>query len=210
VIKEKYAMKKQFIGKFCVVIIFLIVCGCNTAPPAPPPQPRIVEVPVPVIDTRIPLSKSAWDRLSKGMDFDIKKLQFVLSGRITLEREYIEQSSSSVKAGRNVLEIVHARDEIIIPDQAEGQVLVYKETGREIILNVCFEMGNDHTLEFSCTESGASGVFYLKIAPEGIIEYGGQRYKVKYNGDTPILFIKVSQHDRDKLNTRVLEGRKVE
>jgi hypothetical protein len=220
-------MKKQFIGNFCGMIIFLMVCGCKTQPEVKIEEKvveKVVEKPVmvEVIDTRMPLTISVWDRLSRNMEnvsSDVKKFQLVLSGRITLEREYTAQNDGSEDGGRAKFEDVHTRDVITIPDQLEGQTLKYEEINGEIILYVCFEKDNDYTLAFSCKKDDENGYFYLKTTPsniplrgeeKGIIEYGEQEYKIKYNGTLPNLFIKLSQSDRDKINNRTLEGRKIE
>jgi hypothetical protein len=220
-------MEKQFIGKFCMIIIFFMVCGCGTQSEITIEEKvveKVVEKPikVEVIDTRMPLTISVWDRLSRSMEnvsSDVKRFQLILSGRITLEREYTAENDSSEDGGRAKFEDVHTRDVITISDQLEGQTLEYKEIDGEIILYVCFEKDNDYTLPFSCKKDDENRYFHLKCESgniplqgeeKGIIEYGGQEYKVKYSGTPPNLFIKLSQNDRDKINNRILEGRKIE
>jgi hypothetical protein len=227
VLKGKHAM--QFISKFCVVAVLFAVCGCRTPPEIKTVEKVVertvrVDMPVEVIDTRMPLTLSVWDRLRNGMEnvsSDIKKFQFILSGRITLEREHIKQNDGSDGGGRVKFENVHTQEVITIPDQVEGQALDYREEADgEIILGVCFEKDNEYTLTFSCKKENENGYFYLKIGKasasplrgeeKGIILYGGQEYKVKYNGTPPNLFIKLSQSDIDKSDNRTLQGRKIE
>jgi hypothetical protein len=193
-----------------------IVLGCST----PAPQVQTQE-PVHTVepDARIPLTISIWDRLTRDkadLSREIKNFQFILSGRITLERQRLEQNDS-VDNGRANFQNVHIRDVYIFPDQLEGQALTYDESAGELILNVCFEKDNDYTLPFYCAKDNDSGYFYLKVNPDapkvgeekGTITYDGDQYKVKYSGGAPYLFIRLSQSDIDKINERTMEGRKV-
>lgn len=213
---------KGSICNICLVIFFLMICGCKTQEPVIQVEEKRVEVPV--IDTQIPLTISVLNRLSNSFEnisSVIQGVQFVLSGRIRLEHEYWELNDSIEQGGRVKFEDVYTYDVLIVPNQVEGQVLKFEEINGEVILYVGFESISNETMIFSSKRDNPDGRFYLKIdvdereplyrEEKGMIEYGGQRYKVKYNGDNgPYLLIKSLQIDTDRLNTRKLEGRKVE
>ncbi|MDR3124077.1 MAG: hypothetical protein LBU16_09920 [Treponema sp.] len=178
-----------FIGKFCVAIIFLMLCGCKTPEPVIKTVEKRVEKRVEAPDTRIPLTISVLKRLSNSfedMDTVIETFQLVLLGRITLEREYSEPNDS-VERGRVKFEDVHIRDVLIVPDQVEGKVFKPSVINGEIILHVSFEEGSDDTMIFSRKKNDPNGYFYLKLDADehtplygeekGTIEYGGQKYK---------------------------------
>lgn len=217
--------RKLFAAAACVCAVFLAIIGCATS------EPEIVEVertvtvekPVEVIDTRMPLTISLLDRISArftDISADVQKFQFILFGRITLEREYTEQNDGLERGGRLKIEDVYIRDVLTIPDQTAGQALRFEETAEELLLYVCFERDRDDTMIFASNKRDPNGVFYLKVASDGIplygeekgvMEYGGQRYKVKYSGDRePYLLIRLSQENVDRMNERVLEGRMVD
>jgi hypothetical protein len=204
--------------------VFLLVCGCKT-------KPEVIEVyddyyePVEeVIDPQMPLTKEILLRIGgsyKALANNVNQYQMISLGRITLEREFTVPNDGREPGGIAKFEDVHTRDEIIIQNETECQVLNLEETGKEIVLSVCFESGStDNILSFASSVGDADGYFYLKYAADpnlpsfgeekGTLVYGGLRYKVKFSGvERPYLLIKLSQKDTDIISSRILDGRKV-
>ena len=225
--------RKQFFGIILAALVLMIFLGCKTPPPAPAPQPaqqqrvEVVKEVVTVVpsppDTLLPLTNAILQRLndsSSRLNETISNYQLVLFGRIFLEREYTE-SETAVESGKARFEDVHVRENVTINDQTEGQALDLGSAGAETVISVCFEDDEKYQLSFSTMSIEPDGFFYLQynnsesFTPfgdeKGILNYGGETYKLKYAGEKrPHLLIKLSQKDTDRLNSRTASGRKVE
>ena len=209
------------------VSVFVFLLSCTTPPP---PPPRVVEVEVQVRvpsppDTLMPLTVSILQRLNEStgdISNDIGRYQFILFGRIVLEREYIESNDGLMEGGTARFENKHIRESITINDQTEGQAMTMETIGNEIVLALCFEENDNLRLYFSASIENINDYFYLVynsndlflISDErGFLEYGlGSEniYRLKYTGErSPHLLIKLSQRDTDMLNSRTVPGRRV-
>lgn len=207
----------------------LLLSGCQTpAPPAPPAPERIyiempVQVAVEVIDTRMPLTIATIQRLSRSHENiaeDIQRFQLHLFGRVILEREYTIPNDSRDPDGRVRFENVHVREVITINDQTEGQALRAEMANGELLLSVSFDDGDD-VLIFSSRADDPDGFFTLQYDvggafpltgdERGLIEFGGNQYRLRYTGDrAPYLLIRLTQSDVDRMRSRTLGGRRVQ
>jgi hypothetical protein len=195
-------------------------------PPADPavsnvPSETIVkEVPVEIIETRMPLTTSILQRLDNKPE-DITKFQLINLGQISLEREYTELKTTRERGGKVNFEDIHTREEIVVQDQTYGQALKREDTNDEVILFVCFEESGENTLKFAAKKDNPDGYFYLKkdnsegipLSEEekGVIKYASKQYKVKYNGEKePYLLIKLNHNDTNRINAYTMKGRIVE
>jgi hypothetical protein len=173
-------------------------------------------------EIRMPLTISILQRLKSE---DISKFQLINLGQMSLEREkYLEPNATIIEGkGEGVVkfENIHTSDIITLKDQTDGMALERKDTDGEVVLFVCFEESNEHKLKFSAKKDDPDGYFYLKkdnsegipLSEEekGVVEYGGEQYKVKYNGEKgPFLLIRFIQEYRDEPKRRTMEGRIVE
>ena len=202
---------KGFYYRFYVIAALLLVCGCKSPPPPPPKEPEIREV----LDIRVPLTIGILERLTyenneSDTPGEIMRFQLHLAGGMTLEREDKEQNSSRGPKGSIYLDGVRIREVITIKDQTEGQVVGYEDTGAAIILSVCFEHNEKNRLSFSSRKGDRDGYFYL-AGPNRKVTYEEKEYDVNYSDEyPPYLLIKLKQSDIEKINSRTLEGRKVE
>jgi hypothetical protein len=224
-------MSKRFFGWILTVYFLVTVLGCHTDPkpvttPTPQaPAPRTVVQEVVVSDTLIPFTVSTLQRIQRLSDADVKKFQFILSGRISLEKDYIVSQASVGNEGRANLNIIHKRDIVTINDQTRGVVIAYETRGNEVILSVCFEEKDDQVLKFSSREDQPDAYFYLSYNPDrsttssgdekGFVFYGGEgeeyKYKLRYADEKPpYLLVSLTQKESDSQNPRTAPGRKVE
>ena len=173
-------------------------------------------------DSIVPLTPYIISRLSDNnrLPPDIKRFQFALSGSISIENEYTQVNDRVLSGGRVRFEDILIRDSIVINDRTEGQASSIEIFGSDTVISVCFERDDKNQLVFSTMPGEAEEYFYLRFNPvrnqvsysndeKGTIEYGGNTYRLKYNGDRPYLMIMLTQQDTVKLNSRTAEGRRI-
>ena len=220
-------MKRRYsFGMVVTMLVLTVFYSCATEPE--PVQNEVVRevvrerVVTSPPDTLMPLTVSILQRLgetSAALSQNIGRYQLLLFGRVFLEREYT-QSETYVEEGKAKFEDVHIRENVTINDQTEGQAITLGNIGDEIVISVCFEQDEKYRLRFSTYTGDPDAYFYLNydfldsLSPfsdeKGVLEYGGEIYKLKYAGDKrPYLLIKLSQSDTDKLNSRIAPGRRV-
>ena len=209
------------------VPVFVFLFGCATPQPEvrevvrTEVQVREVQVPSPP-DTLMPLSGWILQRLgeSTSISDEIGRYQFILFGRIVLEREYTESNDGLLEGGTARFENAHVRENITINDQTEGQAMSIGRTASgQTVLAISFEEDSNLRLLFSASTANLNDYFYLlytsnglsSISDErGVLVYGGNTYRLKYTGDrSPYLLIRLSQRDTDTLNSRTAPGRRV-
>ena len=208
-------------------ITILISAGCGSAP-----QPEViyrdrevrvpvqvtVEVPVPVSvvsEAVIPLTVNILNDLRMSPGFNINQCQFFLSGRIVLERDDEEEKQGLID-GRAVFEASHTRRNITIEDQTAGLAFRMLDIGGETELSLWFEDDDRYVLVFGAA-GGDNSQFVLKYISQndplsgtrGSLEYGGQSYRLRYTGGTPVLMINLEIRGEPVTNRQTVPGRSV-
>jgi hypothetical protein len=208
-----FTKNKHTYGLACILLVMIL--GCKTPPPPPPPPPP----PRPVTETVVPFTYPILQRLNEyvSLETDIKLFQFLLRGRIVLEKEGTT-TAFDLKSGKTTFTDSHVREVITINDQTEGQALKIVPSADRVTLYVCFEIDDKKYLPFSKMVNGDE-YFYLDFTPDdsasneikGTLAYGGNTYTLKYTGEKrPSLLIKLSQTDVDRLAPHTAPGRKVD
>jgi hypothetical protein len=209
----------------CMLAIILFIfafSGCVTEKEVIREREVIREVPI--TDTLMPVTNTVLERLgesTKPLSESIKDYQFVLFGRILLERERTDKIDSlDRRTGTYTFVNDHVRESITIRDQLEGQAQKIEiNNNRENILYLSFENNPNLQLMFSANSNDADGFFYLKYTQnndfnsltdeKGTLDYGEHTYRLKYSGDkAPYLFIRLNQRDRDRVEARSAPGRR--
>ena len=210
--------RRFFVSVFALLLVVMIP-GCRSSPSSSRNDPS---------ETMMPFTISLMQRLK---DTDVREFQFILFGRITLEREYVEVSASRGRGGRADLENSYIKDIITIRDQLEGQVLNVFPSSLdlnnitrydEVVLSVGFENTESLYLDFSSRTDDPTSFFYLNYSRldaysssaddiKGTLDYGdGSVYKLKFNMEkAPYLLIRLSQRDIERLNPHEAPGRRV-
>jgi hypothetical protein len=172
-------------------------------------------------EIRMPLTLSILQRLKSE---DITKIQLINSGKMSLEREeYPEPNATIEEEGVIKFENIHTSKVVMLEDQTDGRALKREDADGEVVLSVCFEESgeNKNKLRFSVKEDDPDGYFYLKKdnsegiplsgEEKGVVEYAGERYKVKYSGEKgPFLLIRFIQEHIPKSDEYTMKGWKVE
>ena len=215
---------------FATSVIFLAFSGCKTSEPVIVYQDkevvREVQVPVQVSvesapETLIPLTPAILQRLrdsgTENMDERIKRYQFRLVGRISLEREYTRTNDGLIRGGTARFENWHIRETIIISDQTDGQAITMRTWQNETTLHLCFEDDDKYELVFVARHDEPDGFFCLSYIPtterddeKGTLFYGEENYRLKFGDRPPYIMIKLSQKDIEDPISRVAPGRKVD
>jgi hypothetical protein len=135
---------KRFFGLALVLCAFAAVLGCKSPPPKIEYRDREKEVVVvkEVVketpsETLVPFTVSLMRQLQRG-DIDVQKLQFILFGRISLEKESPTTTAGLEEGGRARINVEHIRNRITIKDRLEGVLMEVPTETRagEIILSV--------------------------------------------------------------------------
>jgi len=229
----------SFIFSFIFVMLASItVLGCVTdkTPSSTPPETKIeyIDRIVEVVKEKevikevvketpseilMPFTINLMRQLQRG-DVDLRTIQFILFGRISLERAFIKPTASQ-EAGRATINVEHVRNSITINDRLEGALLeAPAETrGGEIMLSICFENDENNRLNFSSRINDPASYFYLNYSlpprdaspdEKGTLIYGGETYKLQFAGaSAPYLLIRLSQKEYDNPLLREAAGRRV-
>jgi hypothetical protein len=173
------------------------------AQPAPPPPP--------VIPAR-PLTRGILELIEKS-SYETRELQYFISSAVTLEHGKVMQIDIELyPGGQGVIQEINAQEKIIIPKDTGG-VLIPEESppGGPRTLKICFEDRDDHTLTFR--ENPSDHRYYLVFREDRqygeFTEYGGESYRVSFDGEIPYLYVRLEERTDDQPRTRQVPGRYV-
>jgi hypothetical protein len=155
-----------------------------------------------------PLTRAVLEQLRYNGD-DIKRLQYYISTRITLENEIGTQKLEISPQGEGLLMENYETDRIIIVKEAGGILVRAGEdrTGR-LILDVSFEDDTDAVLSFR--ENHADRYFYLidrESYGERLVRYGDGLYSLRAHGNKPHLLIQFAEITETWPTNREVRGR---
>ena len=167
-----------------------------------------------ISETPIPLTTDILNRMRKSAGFSITQYQFFLSGDITLER-FDDQKRVRIEKGVITFEDSPSAWYFSIKDKTEGLAVKIDEESDETNIYLCFDQNDRYQLVFS--SSGRDPYFYLKSAPlndpltdaRGSLEYGGQNYRLRFNGGRPYILVSLRQEGGSKTDEHKAPGRKV-
>ena len=223
-------MKTKFSLIFLTVaLIFSVFTACKSDPavqeePPPPPvrTPTQTSTPAPVPnipDPQVPLTLSLLQRIRDSFNITeegIGRFQFILSGRIVLDREDSQRNDRFPLGSFPDLENEYIKVVITFNDQTDGQAINIISSGIRTTIYICFESDDNLWLSFTCVAGEADELFYLDYSPnalsntddKGNLFYGGESFKVYFEGRLPYLLINLSQRDIDTLQSRTVPGRR--
>jgi hypothetical protein len=208
---------------FFTLIAAVAVTGCKTKTEYITKTENVL-----VQSTEVTLTPVILERLKKMPDFtNIKNYQFMLSGQIKLNIVETKFNDRSAPDGKAVFENIFVRKEITFEDKMPGQATFLQEDGDVISLRVCFESQQEetkypsetHCLVFRARKSEQNAYFSLDYTPrpdtlqfsaeKGTLQYGGNRYTLLFNEDTPYLLLKLDQNATEDKENRSPGGRLV-
>jgi hypothetical protein len=118
------------------------------------------------------------------------------------------------QGGQGVIQEINAQETIIIPKDTGGVLI--PDPGPAVpggprTLKICFEDRDDHTLTFR--ENPSDHRYYLVFREDRqygeFTDYGGESYRVTFDGEIPCLYVKLDERTDDQPRTRQLQGRYV-
>jgi hypothetical protein len=118
------------------------------------------------------------------------------------------------QSGQGVIQEINAQEKIIILKDTGG-VLV-PEPGSALpggprTLKICFEDRDDHALTFR--ENPSDHRYYLVFREDRqygeFTDYGGESWRVTFDGEIPYLYVKLDEQTDDQPRIRQLQGRYV-
>jgi hypothetical protein len=118
------------------------------------------------------------------------------------------------QGGQGVIQEINAQEKIIIPRDTGGVLI--PEAGAAIpggprTLKICFDDRDDHTLTFR--ENPSDHRYYLVFREDRqygeFTEYGGESYRVTFDGEIPYLYVRLDERIDDQPRTRQVQGRYV-
>ena len=224
-------MKRTFIFSAMLILALTMFSGCASRPGAEPEvevvyRERVVyvEVAPPEPEREIilrPLTPALLERLDtlERLSFNIPRLQFVISGAVTMERGAAYEHPLELSGTRARIRNERLRHIIRLDDSTWGEALGIQHGTDESILAVSFDDDRGLYLNFVNTGDDPEGLFYLSyISPEGFeaagsgfLMYGSELFSLSYAAaeGTPYLLVVLSEYDEDRLFVRTLPGRTV-
>ena len=224
-------IKIRLIG-FVLLAVFTLFLGCATTStdtdiePAAPGSPPPVVLTQTVTETLMPLTPFILQRIrsrySDDSEFraDIGRYQFLLFGRILMEREFPRRRTELGSGGQLIFFDENIRETITINDQTGGQAIDIRFNGNEISLYVCFDQDDRLSLPFTTVVSDFETFFHLKYDQngkmsttgdeKGTVWYGENEFKLRYSGErSPYLLVRLSHSDLDVPIRHTAPGRMV-
>jgi hypothetical protein len=177
-----------------------------------PPKPP--ESPPQVVRPARPLTRSILELIGKSAS-ETRKLQYYISSALTLDgRKGMATDINLDPYGQGVIQETNAREKIIFPKDTPGVLI--PDTGPALpggprTLRICFDAKDEHTLTFN--ENPSDHRYYLASQPDRqygqFTEYGGESYRVTFDGEIPYLYVRLDELTDDQPRIRQVPGRYV-
>jgi hypothetical protein len=211
------------------IFLAALMGGCKSPPPpdpVPDPPPRAAPVqrregpiaqpappPPPEIPIR-PLTRSILDLIGKS-SYETRELQYFISSSLTLEHGKGMQIDIEIyQGGQGVIQEINAQEKIIIPRDTGGVLIPEPDSavpGGPRTLKICFDDADEHTLSFR--ENPSDHRYYLVFREDRqygeFTEYGGESYRVTFDGEIPHLYVRLDERTDDQPRIRQVQGRYV-
>lgn len=161
--------------------------------------------------TRVPFTNAVVEEFGLDNIQAIKKVQFITSTTIILEKTKKSGNQSTDEDGKLVTSTSKDQNRIIIPS---GTKCLFDSYGPNGELIVRFEVGQGKILTFSMRKGSNSGRFYLVANWDngtrgGTIEYGNDMYIATDSSSAAYLQVLRKKLDKTKRKDRVVKGMKV-
>jgi hypothetical protein len=118
------------------------------------------------------------------------------------------------QGGQGVIQEINAQEKIIIPRDTRGVLIPEPDSavpGGPRTLKICFDDVDEHTLNFR--ENLSDHRYYLVFREDRqygeFTEYGGESYRVTFDGEIPYLYVRLDERTDDQPRTRQVQGRYV-
>jgi hypothetical protein len=161
-----------------------------------------------------PLNRGILELIEKS-SYETRDLQYFISSTVTLERgKGMQIDIELYQGGQGVIQEINAQETIIIPKDTGGVLI--PDPGPAVpdgprTLKICFDDRDDLTLTFR--ENPSDRRYYLVFREDRqygeFTDYGGQSYRVTFDGEIPYLYVKLDERTDDRPRTRQLQGRYV-
>ncbi|MBL4862789.1 MAG: hypothetical protein JKY09_07220 [Crocinitomicaceae bacterium] len=160
--------------------------------------------------TRVPYTNQVRDDFGLETEQTIKKVQFLVSTDIILQRSSESGDQGTDESGTLVVSSNKEQDRIIIPNGTKGLFEGFGDNGELIVR---FEVGVGKTLTFGLREGQTAGKYYImadwKNKKGGEIQYGNQTYYVAKQSGTAYLQVLKKKLQKTKRKDRVVKGLKI-
>ena len=161
--------------------------------------------------TRVPYTNQIRDEFGLDSERQIKKVQFLTSATIILEKNKESGNQATDDDGALVSASSKEQDRIIIPI---GTKCIFDGYGTDGILILRFETGVGKTISFGMRPGSTSGKYYFIAdwnngAAGGAIRYGNQNYVATTSSGTAYLQVIRKKLQKTKRKDRVVKGMKV-
>jgi hypothetical protein len=145
--------------------------------------------------------------------YETRDLQYFISSGITLDHGKGMQIDIEIyQGGQGVIQEINAQEKIIIPRDTGGVLIPEPDSavpGGPRTLKICFDDVDEHTLSFR--ENPSDHRYYLVFREDRqygeFAEYGGESYRVTFDGAIPYLYVRLDERTDDQPRTRQVRGR---
>ena len=161
--------------------------------------------------TKVPYTNQVRDEFGLDSEKMIRKVQFITSATIILEKNKVSGSQGTDDDGTLVSSSNKEQDRIIIP---LGTECVFESYGENQALILRFETGTGKTITFAQRGGSTSGKFYLVAdwnngQNGGALTYGNEPYMATSSSGVAYLQVVKKKLQKTKRKDRVVKGMKV-
>ena len=161
--------------------------------------------------TKVPYTNEVRDEFGLDSEQMIKKVQFITSATIILEKNKVSGNQGTDPKGTLVTSSNKEQDRIIIP---LGTQCVFESFGDNGALVLRFETGAGKTITFAQRPGSTSGKYYLVADWKsgqngGTLVYGNEPYLATSSSGTAFLQVVKKKLQKTKRKDRVVKGMKV-
>ena len=161
--------------------------------------------------TRVPYTNQVRDEFGLDSEQMVKKVQFLTSATIILEKNKQSGGQATDDSGVLVSSSSNEQDAVTIPI---GTECVFDSFGSNGELVVRFEPGAGKTISFAQRGGSNSGKYYFVADWKngqngGTLKYGNEMFLARPSSGTAFLLVKKKKLQKTKRKNRVVKGMKV-
>ena len=158
--------------------------------------------------TRIPYTNEIRDEFGLDSEQTIKKVQFITSATIILEKSHESGNQGTDEDGALVSSSNKEQDRVIIPI---GTKCVFERFGAQDELVLRFETGVNKTINFAVRQGTTNSKYYLVADWKNgkTINYGNEMYVATGSSGAAYLEVIRKKLQKTKRKDRVVKGMKV-
>ncbi len=158
--------------------------------------------------SKVPYTDHLRDEFGLDSEKTIKKVQFLTSSTIILEKNKVSGNLDTDDDGKLVESSNKQQHRVIIPAGTKCVFVRFAENGGIVVR---FELGTGKELTFQQRQGSGSGKYYFVAdwQNKGAVKYGNEMFSATTASATAYIIVKKKKLNKTKRKDRVVKGMKV-